>query len=69
MGKCMIDTGDIRSQETRYNLFDSQGRKITEGTITDSGKLELNLTKCAKGIYMIQINGNTVNQTERIIIK
>ena len=68
-GKWIIDMRDNGSELNRYTLLDMQGRILSDGIIDQSGKKELDLSCFAKGIYLVQICGNEIAQSQKINIQ
>lgn len=64
-----VDFGKENFHDSRYVLFDSQGRQIKSGNLTQQ-KTELNMTEIPASVYIIQVFQNNRNiKTFKIIKK
>lgn len=64
-----VDFGKEKFQNSRYVLFDSQGKMIKSGNLTQQ-KTELNMTTLPSSVYIIQIFQDSKNiKTFKIIKK
>ena len=65
-GKKLIVSGKTPSMATsEVSLFDVSGRCVA--TQTGSEKISVNITKMAKGIYVVGVKAGTVQQAQKIV--
>jgi len=67
--KCTIHLAENQTQATQYLITDMHGQCIANGFFDESNRIELNLSAFPKGLYLIQITNNYINQTGKIVIK
>jgi Secretion system C-terminal sorting domain len=71
-GILTVELASINSNEIRViNICNATGAVINQLKIAASAgnKMQIDLSKYAKGIYFIQVKTATINSTERIILK
>lgn len=56
--------------EVAYSIINVTGQKEKEGVISGENKLNtINTSELSSGVYLINVNGNKINKTMKIIIK
>ncbi len=55
-------------EKAEITILDSQGRKVDLPFDVSKNKITMNAGLLSKGIYLIQINGDNINESKRIIL-
>jgi hypothetical protein len=55
-------------EKAKINILDSQGRKVNLRSSISKGKISFDSRKLPNGIYLIQIIGERINETKRLIM-
>jgi hypothetical protein len=63
----LIDYENTLHEKIRYRIFDSQGRQILLGSLSEKSTNRISLEGITKGVYLIKLTGNHTNQQASFI--
>jgi len=52
-----------------FRIYDALGKIIYHSTMRNDNQVFIDISNCAKGVYLVRASNETINKTKRIIIK